>query len=410
MLDKDSQTIYGNVPVKCTIKLTANSRIKDIKAISYGVILKANVYVQEDQYGRRVSSTGGIPKKSKNDANVEHMKDGVILVQHDLLIELSDPIRAYNCSLYNNNKGGWILPGNEPFQHELEVIFPTKLLGADLPSTQVEHINGKPQSVGMLDYLLFVKIVRESSFLKRSKIDMFYQQLIYSGGTYVPPAGSSLQTVDREFSNKQPKKHLIDLETGCFKGEMNLYSGVDATVMMQRFIDNKLQIKTKLGVTMSVESPNVININKDLFVQLAITLRFDLTNFTFPGDFIAEGCSTGLGLFQLDSMSIKLIQNNGSEDEMSINSKYISVFDMKDCEYVPSGKFGTMEIPSKLLIETFGRVSIADYFGIGGNGNSERFHDHGNDVNEIDSGNMLQIGFQISDCDHIIMFPLVYKC
>lgn len=404
-LDKNSELVSGKSPVKCSISLESTKRVKDIKSICYGIAVKINGFSIEDADGIRVSSIE-MPKDLMNTPKEKHLKGEIILKQHDLLGELSDPSQVYNCKLYNDNRGNWFLPANEPTIHELEIVFPTKLFGSDLPSSKLEYINGKSHNVGMLNYLLYVKVVRETSFFKRSKIDMFYKELIYTDGNEVAVKGVFQQSIEREFLDKHPKPMLIDDETGCFKGDKPLCNGSNTTDMMQRFIENRRNIVRKLNIVMTLEAPKVIDMNKGLFNQLQIMMTFDVRNFKLREDFESNQRSTGLGLFEIESLTLKVIGKHApylTSNEIVIDTNRVLVFDMKDCDY--KGNFGTMEIGSKYLIDAFGDISLGEYLKIGGTRIPQK-----EDSMYYTGHSTFQLIFQISDCDQTITFPFINKC
>lgn len=406
-LDKDSQEVTGTSNVNATITLTTKKTISNIKSVCYGITLKANIYTQEDSSGSWASTVPFGPSASSM-SKIGHMKDELVLVQKDLLHEVS-----HDSPLYNTNRNHWILAPQPPFKQRIQIQFPTTLMGIPLPSSQIVYVNTQPQPGGGAVYYLYVKVVYGGGLFSKSKVLMYRHALVYTGGIKAPALGYFMQSIEREFGEKHPQPQLIDVETGRCNGQIDLANPQNSASKFIRYNGNQRVIMRHLQLISSLKAPDAVDPFMSLMTQLDLDLSFILSDVSFPRDFaqgpLDTGASTGLGLLQLRTLTIEVTQTTHPYLKgCKAVAENMSVIDMLDCAYHPLHWMGTFHLEGKALADYFGDRSLVEFLVDEPEDKPQKKPHKNHNVQEVGHGSF-QLTLEVIDCNNSVTFPFICR-
>lgn len=354
-----------------TLTLSAKTDVNEIHSITYGIKTKTQLLSEYDEHGAMVDPVlyEYYKHKARNMKELKEMLqtfDGarevkdIYLTDNNLIYEsTSSPSGTphQNSKFIKDHNGHWSLPKGETIALNFNITFPSPDEWY-LPSTADRFIDLKAPYNGsiQIEYSLYVKIQRQSTILKRIKDKEYRHGLIYQAGSQFPsPITYYSYRNNKTFKNKLPKPELIDSETGCYES-----GNITSKSMQPKFI-RKLFSPKKEGINIPIETilsvRSMVSMYEPLFTQLDLKFHFDFSQLDYPNDFSNSKSSTGLGLFQIESLKLYVLyatclniddekfrsdQPPQKFHEFKFNSL---VFDMRDCTYNAKKKRGSMKIP-----------------------------------------------------------------
>lgn len=348
------------------LTLTSKSDINDIHSITYGIKTKTQLISEYDERGSVVDPVlyEYYKYKSKNTKEFRSMLRNFDLAREAKEIYLTDNNLIHESEITQNSKlikdsnGHWSFPKGETIALNFDLMFPSP---DDwyLPSTADRSLDLKFPYNGSIQirYYIYVKIQRESTILKKLKDKEFQKYIVYQSGNQFPVPITYLSYTNKKvFKNKSPKPELIDPKTGCYE--------VSGDIPMPQFRQpkflKKLLFQKKDGFTIPVTTiftlKSMMSVYEPLFNQFDLSFCFDFSQLDFQRNFRNSKRSTGLGLFQIESLKIYVLYSTClTTEEETFRSdqppqkfheyKFNNlVFDMRDCIYDEKSKIGSMQI------------------------------------------------------------------
>lgn len=354
-----------NPRVEGTLTLSAKSDVGEIYAITYGLKTKTQLLTEYDEHGS-ITNPVLYEYYSHHAKNAKELKEfletydsaretkEIYITSNDLIAESGD-------KFVSTGKGPdthWALPKGETVVVNFDLCFPSPIEWY-LPSTADRMVDLKaPYNWSIqVQYWVYVRVQRQGTFLKRVKDKEYRQQILYQAGTQFPfPTTIHKYINKKEFKNKVPRPDLIDPTTGSYEGG-DIASGQSS--LFKKLFQKKQGYVIPLTTVLKVNS--TISLYEPLFTQLGLTFQFDFSNLDYPGAFAASKRSTGLGLFQIESLKLYVLYSTClTIDDESYRSdtppqKFLEfkfhqlAFDMRDAHYNPETKIGSLKVPPKVF-------------------------------------------------------------
>lgn len=356
--------------VSGTLTLSSTSETKDIKSITYGIKSQVQLLPHYDSHGNITNPiVYNYHYYNKNEyrrmneryrrfmINDPNMKD-LFIVNVGMVNE-----SIQNEKLIKSPDGNWLFPKNETIVTNFQLEFPSPDEWF-LPSTADFGFNTSRiyHYTVQIRYFVYVKVDRVSSFLKKVKSDDFYQTIEYQSGAQFPTQLLFLSYKEiKRFKSKMPKPELSNNKNGCGYNSEDISSTSRKPKFLRRYLNRKEGKDIPFVLKFNVQS--MLSLYDPLPEQFDLRFEFDFSNSNFPDDFGTEKSSSGLGLFEIESLKIKVKYTVGLSVESDL-TKFDQqpqtvldlqfkdlIFDMKNSLYDKSTQKGTLKIPQEEFLK-----------------------------------------------------------
>lgn len=349
------------------LTLSSSSETKDIQSITYGIKSQIQLLPHYDSHGNITNpvvynyhyhmNSGYIFLNRKTKAYLhENPNIKEIFIVNDTI--MNDVIE--NEKLIKKADSQWTFPVNETIVRNFDLEFPT----ADewfLPSSCYSGFKSSTlyHYTVQIKYYVYVRVNRRSTILKKNKCDEFVYDIDYQSGVQFPSQLRFLPYRENRVFKSKMSKPGLDKDTASYDAG-DIASTSYKPKFLRRFLNRKEGVNIPFTIDFNVQ--NLISIYQPLPEQFGLKFEFDFNEVNFPLDFGTEKSSSGLGLFQIDSLKVKVKYSNsvaivGSNARYDQSSQKILefdfkdlIYDMKNAVYNAETKTGTLTIPPEAFM------------------------------------------------------------
>lgn len=364
----DNDRIYTprDRKVTGTLSLTSLLEKNNIQSITFGLKSHLQLLPNYDSdgnitnavvrnYHRHISTFPDYKDRLANRKPGESLNERDVYIVTNTIMDKVMP----NNKLIKKPDGQWSFPANETIVLNFDLDFPSPLQQFLPSSCPNEYsFNDLHHHTVEVWYKVYVEVTRLSTFLKREKTDDFSKYVQFQSDVQFPTPLAILHFGENNiFKSKMPKTDLTN--NGGFKSE-DIVSTSRKPRFLRRFLNRKEGRNIPFVLEFDVQS--LISLFHPLPLQFNIRFVFDFSQAKFPQDFVTEKSSSGLGLFQIESLKVKVryVSRLAIEDDNGVcerPSKTVLdlkfqdlIFDMKNATFDPATEKGILEIPQDVFM------------------------------------------------------------